>query len=123
SKGLSVMNINIRLPLGMYKNTVFSLDRYFGQTLTLRIVWEGSNRIYFYNTGDNYATDPDADVYPAASSIEITDLSLYLAIQTNPSVVNSVISQVQSGMSLIMPYVKSYFHSLSGSSQSVQIYE
>ncbi len=122
------MIINVDMPLELYKNTVFSMDHdlYFGNTLTLRIVWEGSNRIYYRNSTNAVAGDavgnPDANTPVAATlPVAITNLSLYLAIQTNPSIISSVVSQVQAGKSMILPWVNSYMNNLLGTTQSVQI--
>lgn len=113
--------INIDMPLELYKNTVFALDKdlYFGQTLTMRIVWEGANRIYYLGNSD---VNPDAGP-PSAPTlpVAINNLSLYLAVQKNPSIISSLVSQVQSGMTMILPWVNSYINNLYGTSQSVQI--
>lgn len=111
----------VKIPLGMYKNTVLALDKdlYAGEILLLRIVWNGSNRIYF--TGDSPNNPADAPV-AGAGDVAISKLQLFVAMEKNMEIVNQLQNQVSTGgMSILIPYVHSYKTNLNGGTQSVSL--
>src|SRR5690606_17883919 len=59
----SAMNINIYLPLGMYKNTILAIDKdlYFNnEVILLRVVWAPRTKVSYANNQDeDSAGDPD----------------------------------------------------------------
>jgi len=78
---------NIMLPLEMIKNSIFSLDKslYVGEIINLRIVWNSSIKIAFTSLS---VTIPTATPHAYDANINISNLALYLAVETTPEIVN-----------------------------------
>src|SRR5690606_5485936 len=103
------------------RNTIFGVNKdiYFGEIILLRIVWGSSTKAVFTNTGAlNLATGALA----TTNNIDIENIALYLAVETNPEITNQLRSQISSeGLSVLIPYVYSYKNSLNGTSQNVSL--
>jgi hypothetical protein len=98
----------ISLPLGHIKNTIFNVDKdiYAGEILLLRLVWNNSNRIGFLGTS---ATNPVTGAAAIGVNIAITGLTLYLAVEKNQDIVNSLMTQINStGLQILIPYIYGY---------------
>ena len=109
--------VNIRLPLGDIYNTIFSIDKdiYFGEIILMRIVWHGSQKFSWLQT-----------VVPAyaiqTQNADYANLALYLAIEKNEAIVNSLRSQIlSSGMNILTPYVYTYKNNLNGQTATVSL--
>lgn len=113
--------LQIMIPLGMIKNTIFSLDKniYLGEIILLRIVWNPTSKMFF-STSSN---DPTDTVVSMANNVSLTNLTLYLAVEKNPEIVNQLRSQIaSSGFSVLIPYVYTYKYNLGpAGSQTVSL--
>lgn len=109
-------------PLGTLKNTIFALDKdiWANEILILRIVWNQANRI-IYNGGNVAVPTTGVTVY--AGGMNVTNLTLYLAVETNPEITNQLRSQVAGGgINILIPYVYTYKTNLGPSaSQTVSL--
>lgn len=99
--------INFKIYLDKFKNSILALnkDLYFGgEIIYLRIVWNSTSKVGWTGTVD---TVPTTNVGPISAEIPITNLLLYLAIETNPIVENLIKTKVASGegLSLLTPMV------------------
>lgn len=113
--------INYLIELKDIFNSIFSCDTNlaFDDEIYLRIVWNSPSKYIFNSTNPNNLVDANVEQY-AGTSITISNLNLYLAMEANQSVVKSVISKKNNGgLSLIIPYLYSYKTPLIGSSQKV----
>jgi hypothetical protein len=100
-------------------NTVLSLDKTIlvGEVLNLRITW-------LANAGHGYRTDNAAGVNPVdlTANVSIANLSLYLAQETNPAVINELSEVVSTkGMSVLIPFIHSYKTNLTGTSNAISL--
>jgi hypothetical protein len=109
-------------PLGTLKNTIYALDKdiYANEILILRIIWNQANRIIYNGTNNG---NPSTAVTVFAGSMNITNLTLYLAVETNQEIVNQLRTQVASGgVNILIPYVYTYKTNLGPSaSQTVSL--
>lgn len=99
------MVVNLMLPLGLIKNTVFELDKdlYFGEVILLRLVTHGYSKISFVNTD---GMNPDTQASVPDNAPTTSDVALYVAVEQNQEIINQLISQVNtSGMQILLPYV------------------
>lgn len=117
----SVITQYIQFRLGRLLNTVFALnkDLLFGEVLVLRIVWQAGNRISWYSDS---ATNATTNATASANNHSIASLALYLAIEQNQEIVNSLSSKLQSGgLSIPIDYVHAYKTNLASESQTVSL--
>lgn len=121
--GQNLMNVNINLPLGMYKNTILAVDKdlYFNnEVLLLRIVWESSPRVDYINTSAANAEDGKA---VETAEVDISNLLLYLAVEQNQQIINSLTEKIKTGFNVMVPFVWTYVNALpvAATLQSVSI--
>jgi len=112
---------NILFPLEMIKNSIFALDKnlYMGEIIILRIVWNASVKIAFNSTAVN---DPTAGLAALNANIGISNLAFYLAVETNPEIVNQLRAQISSnGLQVLIPFIYTYKTALNGTSQTVSL--
>jgi len=120
STSAGAMFLNASIPLNELYHSICSVDRvmYFGQSLLMTVYFNGLGKIGFGTAliGD-YANQT-----AIASAVVVSDIKLYVAVETNPVIISGLVQQVQSnGLQMIVPYVYGYkFVSPSGSSSSVQ---
>lgn len=107
--------------LGKIYNSIFSVDKdlYFGDTVYLRIIWAPSTKTYFSKA---HATDPVGGV-ATTRSLLIKKLKLYLCIEQNQVIVDSIVSRVNSPETLTVqiPFIYSNKLTLNGTSQTVSV--
>lgn len=114
----STQALKFSFPLGAIPHSIFALnkDLFFGETLLLQITWSAFNdigRIRVRRTG--------ADAGPLAG-VELSNLSLYLAVEVNRVVAESVIKAAQVGLRVLCPYVYHHEQALAaGANQSIQL--
>ncbi len=87
-----VVNVNINLDI--LKNTLFAKDQdlYFnGEVMLLKIVWSASFKMYFYKAS---ATDPTGAT-AAGGNVNISNLNLYLALESNPAIERMIMTKCQ----------------------------
>lgn len=111
---------NVSIPLSAFKNTILSLnhDLLMNEIIILRIVWQATTRMAFNGTS---TTDPTAGAGAFAGNINISGLAMFLAVDKNVEVSNSLQSQIASptGLQVLIPYVYTYkFNSSNASSHS-----
>lgn len=113
--------INVKIPLGMIYNTLLSLDKtiMFPEIMNLRIVWNATPKIYYYN--NDAKSTGGGTLAVAGGNITVSNLKLFLAVETREDVINSLRQKISSpeGMSILMPYVHSYKTNLTSTSQNV----
>jgi hypothetical protein len=100
--------LNVSIPLNAFKNTIFELDKdlFMNEILVLRIVWQSTTKMYFNATS---VTDPTAGVQAMAVGCAVSNLALYLAVEKDQEVTNSLMAKVATeGMQILIPYVYTY---------------
>jgi hypothetical protein len=113
-------SITVCLPLSHFKNTILACrkDLYFGEVIILRIEWAPVNRIAWHGTS---ITVPATGSEANDQDVEITNLSLFLAVERNQDIANSLMAKVNTGFSMLMPYVHGYKTNLGAGSQSISL--
>jgi len=96
-----------QIKLGDYIDTIFAVDKdlYFPQEMYVRLQTSPGSKMAFISTSD---TDPTAGVALPAN-ITLSNIYLYLAIEQNQIIANSVIDKVRSGgMKIQIPYTTAF---------------
>lgn len=116
-------SINVKINLGMLYNTIFALDKtiMFPEILTLRIVWQQTPKIFYYNN-DALSTG-GGTVAAADTDVKISNLNLFLAVETNPDVIQSIQQKIMSpeGMSFNIDYSYLYKNTVGTPSSSQNV--
>lgn len=110
------------LKLGDIPHSIFSLDKdlYFNEILVLRIEWAPANSYLWYGT--NPLNPATGAVAYAQNTTSIQNLSLYLSIETDDMIVQSLRSKVMgSGLDVLIPYVWSFKNNIAGVNQNVSL--
>jgi hypothetical protein len=115
--------LNYKINLGLLKNSLFSLDRdlFMDEVIVLRLVWNQTNK-FMWTAGS--ATDPSAAVLAAyANNVNISNLQLFLAVETNQEIVTGIrnLKNSEQGLSLLMPFVYGNKINLTGSTQTISL--
>ncbi len=109
--------LNYTFDLSLFKNTLFELnkDLYFGgETVYIKIIWDSITKMLFTSTATDATAAGAASATvsagaPAGGTLsgQISNLRLYLAVETNPEIVNKVVKQCSepSGLQILIPYV------------------
>ena len=108
-------------PLNGIVDTVFSLDKdlYIPTDMYVRFTVGVGNQIAFQSSS---VTDPSASAAAIAGNITIQNLYLYLAVEQNQLIVDSVVNKVMtSGLRLNLPYTTAFRNSSSGTIANIQI--
>ena len=116
------LTVSYSVPLRAVQNSLLSVDRvmYFGQSLLLRVHFNASDRIGFEATGLP-AIGAIAAPTALTGAVALSDIRVYLSVETNPTVIQGLVNRVQSqGLQVITPYVYSYRFN-SGATSSVSI--
>lgn len=114
----TTMEEKIRIPLEMLRNTILAVNKslYFGEPLFIRIYWAGIDKIAFQANNNAPQTNP----IPLASGIiNLSNISLMVAEETDPSVCSQLMKKAQDGYKLLIPWVENTMVPLSGSLQTV----
>lgn len=108
----------IRLPLEMIRNSILAVNKsvYFGESVFLRIYWAGINKIGFQAAVNAPQTNP---IPLNSGNIALTNISLIVAEETDPSVCSQLMKKAQDGYKLLIPWVENSMVPLSGSLQTV----
>lgn len=117
--GTATPVINVKLPLGILYDTILALDKdfYFGEVLYLRVVWEASTKVFFAGVD---AKAPAATPTAFLGSYAISALQLFLCLEQNQEIKNSLMEQVLSnGMDVLVPYVHTAMNVITGSTPFV----
>lgn len=112
--------IHYQLPLEHIKNSLFGCDKdlYMGESIILRITWAAVNRIGFTTTD---VTSPATGAAAMTADIALSNLALFLSVEKNQAIINSLMAKVSSGFSMAMPYIHGYKTNLNGTSQNVSL--
>ena len=102
--------ISYQINLSAFKDTLMEINKniYFGDNLVLTINWNAGNKFVFNSaTIGNVVT---ANAFPAStnciSSPLFTNLCLYVATETDPTIIAQLVGTVSSGeFSLMIPFV------------------
>jgi len=95
-------------PLHGIVDTVFSVDKdiYIPTDMYVRFTAGGANQFAFTSTS---GTDPTAGAAAVAVDVTLSNIYLYLAVETNQLIIDSVISKVLSdGIKLNVPYTVAF---------------
>jgi len=116
----AVTGMNYSIPLSEIHHSLMSVDKtlYFGQSLMLRVHFVGSDRLGFILEETAGTTQPIV----LAAACAISRARVYLAVETNPLVVQGLVNRVQSqGLQMVIPYVHhNLFSSSSGTASNLQ---
>lgn len=115
----TAVHFNYSIPLSEIHHTLMSVNRdmYFGQSLILRVHFAGVDKFAWHTT----TAEPNATPASIVGAVKVSNVRLYLAVETNPVIIQGLVQRVQSqGLQMVMPYVYSYLYSSSsGTSSSV----
>lgn len=112
---------NIQLPFSIFSNTLLAVDKdlYFNEVILIKITWNDKNS---WGVSSN---EPDEMTVGAAvfAQFDITELRLYLALETDMLICAGLIDRVRTqGLTTIIPYVYQFKNALaSASSHNVSI--
>ena len=120
---LGDVSYSVQFPLGLIKNSLFSLDKnlYFGQTIYMKLYFGPISKVC-YDSTNNVGPTRGAKV-PYQEAAVITDLQLMLAVESNQDLRAMTMNKVQSegGLSLLIPYVQAFKTSGASTSQNVNL--
>jgi len=101
----SAYTIKFYIPLGAFKNTHldYPKDLWYPDTLNLDVSFDIRSKVAFYATANN---NPSTGTSAFPANINVNNLFLYVAVNTNPEVVEDLQKLVLTkGLDLKIPYV------------------
>ena len=118
----TVINVKRTFPLKAITGTIFSMpqDQYFGDNMYLRILTNPANKISWNSVGSaTPATTPTA----IATSLSVSNLFLYLAIEKDQMICDSLMQKYQSGqLKYTIPFTYNFrFGTQGAGTQSLQV--
>ena len=102
--------------LGSIPDTIFSVDKdiYIPTDMFIRIT-AGPANSYTYTVTAASVADPSHNSQATAVDVTLTNVYLYLAVETNQLIIDSVISKVRSsGLTMNIPYTTGFRNSSTG---------
>lgn len=123
----AAVTYNVQLPLKFLKNTILAMNKniYFDSIAYLKVFFGPISNVCYMSTSN---ANPSAGVVGAYTVLAgqptpfISNLQLYLAIETEHDERARLINQVQtSGLSMMIPYVQCYKNSNSGPTQNINL--
>jgi hypothetical protein len=113
---------NYEIPLSLFKGTAAELDKdfYFNEVLLLKITWNERANWGLTSTGVYAPAAASADI---ALDFEISNLALYLSLETEPNICAGLITMVRSGqLQTMIPFTHVFKNSAAlNTSQNVSI--
>jgi hypothetical protein len=100
--------LSVSIPFSAFKNTAFAYDKdlWLNEIIVCRIVWQGTPKMMFNGTS---VTNPTAGAAAFTGNINISNLTMYLAVEKNQDIVNSLQALVAAqGLQTLIPYVYTY---------------
>ena len=97
-------SISYQIELSAFKDTLMEINKnlYFDDNLILTITWNSATKFSFTSTTTESITVPVAQlIVPTLSALYI-----YTACETDPTVISQLVSSVNEGFSMIVPFVK-----------------
>ncbi len=112
---------NYIIPLRFYKNTAFAVNKdvYYGVTSYLKIYFDVISKICYQSTSNASPSAGTPEAYTGTATI--TNLQLLLAQESSNQVAEQVKAEHMKGLEYMIPWVRSYKNSNSGSSQQITI--
>ena len=119
----TAVNVSRYIPLSNYKDTAFEMDKdlVFGSDMYLRFNTQYLQRMAFYTTTPN---NPNVagNFTAITAAANAVNMYLYLAIEENIDIRNSLLSHLASGaMRMTIPYTYMYRFASSGNTSSANI--
>ena len=108
-------SLTYQIELSAFKDTLMELNKniYFGDNLVLTINWNSANKFSFVTT----TTETVVGAGPATLIPQLSNLYIYTACETDPTIISQLVSSVTNGeFSLIIPFVYSQKYASAGSS-------
>jgi len=118
---VSLIKDNVMLPLGALKDTIMELDKdlYFPVEMYLNIQTANANKILWTSTS---ASNPSSSAADVANTLTINNIYLYLAVEKDPVIVDSLIAKFKSGgLRMQIPYTVVFRNSSTAPNTSIQI--
>ena len=97
-------SISYQIELSAFKDTLMELNKnlYFDDNLLLTITWNSANKFSFTTTATAVLTGGTGQtIIPTLSGLYI-----YTACETDPTIISQLVSAVNEGFSMIVPFVK-----------------
>ena len=119
----TAINVFRYYPLNSFKNTFFEMDKdvVFGTDTYLRFMTNYLTRMGFYTTSP---ANPNiaANFTAITTSVNASNMYLYLAIEENLDIRNSLLSALSHGsIKMTIPYLYSYRFAVAGSSAAANV--
>ena len=97
-------SISYQIELSAFKDTLMEINKnlYFDDNLILTITWNSATKFSF-------VTPATADLATPVAQLVVPTLSalyIYTACETDPTVISQLVSSVNEGFSMIVPFVK-----------------
>jgi hypothetical protein len=108
------LTYNIQIPFSVFINTLLAVDKdlYFNEVILMKITW--NNKDSWGVSSDDATTIGGTPT--AFAGVAISNLRLYLSLETNSMICAGLIEKVQTaGFSLIIPYVYQFKNALTQS--------
>lgn len=120
---------NVNFPLGLLFNTIFSVNKdiLFNEVMMMKVVFNSTSKIAFKSKVVASATaagptDPTQNVAAYTGNVAVTNLGLYVAMERNQEIVNTIREKILTGgFSLMYPAIWCNKASLTGTSQNVTL--
>lgn len=112
---------NRLFPLGSIPDTIFSVDKdiYIPTDMFLRVTAGPGNANAYFSTA---ATTPATGTSALAVDTTLSNIYLYLAVETNQRVIDSVMTTVrETGLTLNIPYTTAFRNSSTGTVANVNL--
>lgn len=109
-----------KIPLNIFKNTIFEADKdlLFPEILVMTITFAPKDEVCYQGSDAvNHATNAVA----CEGQLDISNVNFYLSTEVNPVITNLLRSQVNSGLSIPLPYVYYYFMNRTSTNQTVSL--
>jgi hypothetical protein len=114
---------SVRFPLSDVAETLLALDKdlYLKENLVMKITWEPQTFVGFYGSSLLDTTVATGGATALAAGYTLSNIRLRLAVQTNPNVIKSVMSAVDAGLSIDIPFVTVLRNPVNSTAQNVNV--
>jgi hypothetical protein len=119
----TAVNVSRYFPLNSFKDTFFEMDKdiTFGQDMYMRLWTNYSQRMGFWTNSPNNP-NANASITPITNAITMSNVYLYLAVEENLDIRNSLLTALSSGkITMSIPYSYVYRFSVAGGSSSASV--
>jgi len=108
------------IPFSIFKNTFLELDKliYFPNGINLKITWAPSTKIAYTTNAIN---SPFTDAAALTENVQINNLKLNIAVETNVLLKTTIINKVKNGSYTVQfPSVQTHFRTVGSNNQTVE---